>query len=162
MTSQSWHVSERIECPADEVYAYASNPANLPRWAPGLGNSVEEADGQWFVDTPAERVRLAFAPQNDFGVLDHYLTLNSGEVIYVPMRVMSGRRCRGRRPGKAQAGTRGRADLCMTGRDAELTGVQAECWPRTDSRVRSDIVLYSSERTVASALLVCLSLTPRV
>ena len=60
MTSQSWHVSERIERPADEVYAYASNPANLPRWAPGLGNSVEEADGQWFVDTPAERVRFAF------------------------------------------------------------------------------------------------------
>jgi hypothetical protein len=31
MTSQSWHVSERIERPADEVYVYASNPANLPR-----------------------------------------------------------------------------------------------------------------------------------
>ena len=89
MTSESWHISERIDRPADEVYAYASNPANLPRWAPGLGNSVEEVDGQWFVETPAERVRFAFAPPNDFGVLDHYLTLNSGEVIYVPMRVIA-------------------------------------------------------------------------
>lgn len=88
MTSESWHISERIDRPADEVYAYASNPANLPRWAPGLGNSVEEVDGQWFVDTPAERVRFAFAPPNDLGVLDHYLTLNLGEVIYVPMRVI--------------------------------------------------------------------------
>jgi hypothetical protein len=89
MTSESWHISERIDRPADEVYAYASNPPNLPRWAPGLGNSVEEVDGQWFVDTPAERVRFAFAPPNDLGVLDHYLTLNSGKVIYVPMRVIA-------------------------------------------------------------------------
>jgi len=71
------------------VYAYASNPANLPRWAPGLGHSVEEVDGQWFVDTPAERVRIAFGPRNDLGVLDHYVTLNSGAVISVPMRVIA-------------------------------------------------------------------------
>jgi Polyketide cyclase / dehydrase and lipid transport len=89
MTSQSWHISERIDRPANEVYGYVSNPANVPRWAPGLGNSVEQVDGQWFVDTPAERVRLAFAPRNDLGVLDHYLTLTSGEVIYVPMRVIA-------------------------------------------------------------------------
>ena len=89
MTSESWHISERIDRSPDEVYAYVANPANLPRWAPGLGTSVEKVDRQWFVDTPAERVRLAFAPQNSLGVLDHYLTLNSGEVIYVPMRVIA-------------------------------------------------------------------------
>jgi hypothetical protein len=89
MTSESWHISERIGRSADEVYAYVANPANLPLWAPGLGNSVEEVDGQWFVDTPAERVRFAFAQRNDFGVLDHYLTLNSGEIIYAPMRVIA-------------------------------------------------------------------------
>lgn len=89
MTSESWHVSERIDRPADEAYAFASNPANLPRWAPGLGSSVAEVDGQWFVDTPAERVRFAFAPLNDLGVLDHYLTLRSGEVVHVPMRVIA-------------------------------------------------------------------------
>ena len=90
MASESWHISERIDRPADQVYAYVSNPANLPRWAPGLGNSVEEVDGQWFVDTPAgTSVCLAFAPRNDLGVLDHYLTLNSGAIIYVPMRVLA-------------------------------------------------------------------------
>ena len=31
----------------------------------------------------------AFAPRNDLGVLDHHLTLKSGEVIYVPMRVIA-------------------------------------------------------------------------
>ena len=89
MTSESWHISERIDRPAEEVYAYASEPANLPRWAPGLGNSIEQVHGEWFVDTPAERVGFAFAPRNGFGVLDHYLTLNSGEVIYIPMRVIA-------------------------------------------------------------------------
>lgn len=89
MTPESRHVSERIGRPASEVYAYASDPAHLSRWAPGLGTSVERADGQWFVDTPAGRVRVAFAPLNDFGVLDHYVTLSSGEVIYVPMRVIA-------------------------------------------------------------------------
>lgn len=89
MTLESRHLSERIGRPAEEVYAYASDPANLPRWAPGLGNSVEQVDGHWFVDTPGGRVRLAFAPRNDFGVLDHYVTLGSGEVIYIPMRVIA-------------------------------------------------------------------------
>ena len=89
MTLESRHLSERIGRPADEVYAYASDPANLPRWAPGLGNSVEQVDGQWFVETPAGRVRVAFAPRNDFGILDHYVTLSSGEVIYIPFRVIA-------------------------------------------------------------------------
>jgi hypothetical protein len=89
MTLESRHLSERIGRSAQEVYSYASDPANLPRWAPGLGESVEQVDGQWFADTPAGRVRLAFAPRNDFGILDHYVTLDSGEVIYIPMRVIA-------------------------------------------------------------------------
>jgi len=89
MTLESRHLSERIGRSAEEVYAYVSDPANLPRWAPGLGNSVEQVDGHWFVDTTGGRVRLDFAPRNDFGVLDHYVTLGSGEVIYIPMRVIA-------------------------------------------------------------------------
>ena len=89
MTSESWHVSERVDRSAAEVYGYASDPANLARWAPGLGSSVEQVDGQWFVDTPGGRMRLAFVPRNDLGVLDHYLTPEPGEVIYVPMRAIA-------------------------------------------------------------------------
>ena len=89
MTSESKHLSERINRPADEVYAYASDPANLPEWAPGLGSSVELVDGRWFVDTPTGRVGVAFAPRNEYGVLDHDVTLPSGEIIYNPVRVIT-------------------------------------------------------------------------
>ena len=89
MTVESRHLSERIGRPPQEVYRYASDPANLPHWAPGLGDSVEEIDGQWYVETSTGRVALAFAARNDFGVLDHYVTLSSGEVIYIAMRVIA-------------------------------------------------------------------------
>jgi hypothetical protein len=87
MSSESRQISERIDANAADVYAYASNPANLPEWAPGLGSSVENVDGRWFVETPSGRVGVAFVERNDYGVLDHHVTLPSGEVVYIPMRV---------------------------------------------------------------------------
>jgi hypothetical protein len=89
MTSESRHISERIDRPAAEVYDYASDPANLPQWAPGLGSSVEKVDGRWFVETSMGRVGFAFVPRNEYGILDHDVTLPSGEVIYNPMRVIA-------------------------------------------------------------------------
>jgi hypothetical protein len=88
MPSESRQISESIDRPATEVYDYAADPANLPAWAPGLGSSVENVDGQWFVDTPAGPAGFAFVERNEFGVLDHEVTLPSGDVIYNPMRVV--------------------------------------------------------------------------
>ena len=88
MTSRSRHISEWIARPAEEVYAYAADPTNIPEWAPGLGGAVEDVDGQWFVDSPMGRVGFAFVERNTHGVLDHEVTLPSGDVIYNPMRVL--------------------------------------------------------------------------
>jgi hypothetical protein len=88
MTSGSLHISERIDRPVDEVYTYAVDPSNLPQWAPGLGSAVENIDGLWHVETPMGRVGFAFVERNALGVLDHEVTLRSGEVIYNPMRVI--------------------------------------------------------------------------
>lgn len=90
MSVESRHLSEWIDRPAGAVYDYASDPANLPRWAPGLGSAVERVDGRWYVESPMGRVGFAFVPRNEYGVLDHDVTLPSGEVVYNPMRVIAG------------------------------------------------------------------------
>jgi hypothetical protein len=88
MATESRHLAEPIARPAAEVYEYASNPANLPAWAPGLGTAVEQVDGRWYVVTGDGRVGLSFAPRNEYGVLDHDVTPESGEVVHNPMRVI--------------------------------------------------------------------------
>ena len=88
MDRESRHLSQRIEASADEVYEYASDPANVPEWAPGLGSAVEQVDGRWYVESPMGRVGLEFAERNPYGVLDHDVTLPSGEVFHNPMRVI--------------------------------------------------------------------------
>jgi hypothetical protein len=86
MGTESRHLSVFIDRPVTEVYAFASDPANLPRWAPGLGSSVVQVDDSWFVETPEGRVRVTFAPDNEYGVLDHEVQTPSGETVYVPLR----------------------------------------------------------------------------
>ncbi|NVI98598.1 SRPBCC family protein [Myxococcus sp. AM009] len=88
MTMESTHISVRIARSSADVYAYASQPRNLPAWAAGLSKSVHEADGHWVADAPMGRVTVAFAPANAFGVLDHDVTLPNGETVYNPVRVI--------------------------------------------------------------------------
>jgi hypothetical protein len=87
--AESRHLGISIARPARDVYDYVSNPANLPAWAAGLGSSVREVDGHWTADSPMGRILVAFAEPNDFGVLDHDVTLPSGEVVNNPMRVIA-------------------------------------------------------------------------
>ena len=82
------HLGVRIERTAEDVYAFAGNPVNLPSWAPGLGSSVTQEGGRWVADSPMGRVAFAFVPPNEFGVLDHEVTLPSGEVVLNPMRAI--------------------------------------------------------------------------
>jgi hypothetical protein len=88
MTTDSAHVAERIDCSTAEVYAYVADPRHIPDWAPGLGQEVERVDGDWFVETGMGRVKVVFAPPNDYGVLDHEVTLPTGEVFLNPLRVV--------------------------------------------------------------------------
>jgi len=87
MQSQTLAVS--IAASPVVVYRFASNPANLPQWAQGLGNSVELVDDKWIVQSANGSVTVRFAPANEFGVLDHYVTLESGVEVYSPMRVIA-------------------------------------------------------------------------
>jgi hypothetical protein len=82
------HISVSIDRPPAEVYRFASTVENLPRWATGLGQSIQQVDGEWIAESPMGKVRVRFAAQNEFGVLDHDVTLESGATIHNPMRVM--------------------------------------------------------------------------
>ncbi len=90
MGPRSQHISTGIDRSVREVYDFAADPLNLPKWAAGLAGSTVEHDGeQWFTESPMGRVTIRFAPPNDFGVLDHDVTLPSGETVYNPLRVIS-------------------------------------------------------------------------
>ena len=60
-----------IERPAGEVYAFVCDPNNLPTWASGLSAAV----------------KVRFVERNPFGVLDHFVRVDSGPEVYMPMRV---------------------------------------------------------------------------
>jgi uncharacterized protein YndB with AHSA1/START domain len=75
-TTESRHISVWIDADADEVYAFASDPAQLPLWAAGLA------------DPALSDAAVEFTPSNAFGVLDHVVRLPSGEAVYNPMRVI--------------------------------------------------------------------------
>lgn len=87
--SEVRHVSVSISRSPAEVYAFAADPANLPRWAAGLSGAIAQVDGEWIAESPMGRVTVRFAPPNAFGVLDHDVTLPSGETVHNPLRVVA-------------------------------------------------------------------------
>lgn len=81
-------LSVSIECPPSRVYAFVSSPENLPKWAATFCRSARRSEGEWVVETPGGPMRMKFVGQNDFGVLDHYVTVQPGIEILNPMRVV--------------------------------------------------------------------------
>jgi hypothetical protein len=86
------HISVYIARRPPEVYEFASDPRNLPRWAAGLARAELRKDGdEWIADAPFGKVRVKFAPRNSFGVMDHDVTLESGVTVHNAMRVVPNR-----------------------------------------------------------------------
>lgn len=88
-TAESRTVSVPIARGMREVYAYAAEPRNLPAWS--FLETVEPAGADWVATVPGGgQVRIAFAPANGLGVLDHEVTLPTGDVVRVPLQVVPG------------------------------------------------------------------------
>jgi hypothetical protein len=88
MASESRHISIGIGRPAGVVYEFAVDPRHLPEWAAGIGTSIELVDDEWVAESPMGRITVRFADHNDLGVLDHVVTLPTGERFDNPMRVI--------------------------------------------------------------------------
>lgn len=83
------HISVYIDRPPKDVYAFASNPRNLPVWAAGLASSeVKRDEDEWIVDAPFGKAKIRFSQANELGVMDHDVELDSGVVVHNPMRVV--------------------------------------------------------------------------
>jgi hypothetical protein len=54
-----------------DVYDFVREPKNLSKWASGLSAAV----------------KVRFVERNNYGVLDHYVSVGSGPEVYMPMRV---------------------------------------------------------------------------
>jgi hypothetical protein len=115
-------VSIAIDRPDDEVYAFLANPANLPLWAVGLGSSIDYVDGSWIAETPSGGVVVEFLPQGEFGILDHVVTLPSGEQFVNPMRVI---------------GYRGRSEVVFT--VTRRPGMTDEDYAADEAAVAADL-----------------------
>lgn len=90
MTTATARIIHRtIQCDWRAVYAFAAQPENMPLWASGLAAGLTPDGGDWIADGgPIGNVRVRFAPQNDFGVIDHWVTLPDGLVVDNALRVV--------------------------------------------------------------------------
>ena len=88
-TLASHVVTQRVQCGWQRAYAFAADPLRLPDWASGLSKStLTPAGDHWTLQTPQGQARLRFAPDNAFGVLDHWVTPEGMAEIYLPFRVI--------------------------------------------------------------------------
>lgn len=86
-TLPSLAVSIGIDCDAESAYEHLSKPENFREWASGMGSSLKQVNGLWFVETPEGQAEVCFSEHNPFGVLDHWVMLPSG-TVYIPLRLI--------------------------------------------------------------------------
>jgi hypothetical protein len=87
---ESRHISRVISASPRAVYDFAANVDNLPKWASGLAQTTVTREGNTlWVESPMGRVSVHFVAPNDFGILDHEVTLPSGDTVTNPLRVLA-------------------------------------------------------------------------
>jgi hypothetical protein len=71
------------------LYEAIWRPEVFPKWASGLAESDLRQEGdQWFADGPEGSITIRLTPQNDYGVMDHFVDTGDGKEIHVPLRVI--------------------------------------------------------------------------
>ncbi|GAJ91152.1 polyketide cyclase [Rhizobium rhizogenes] len=86
MPAKIVHVS--IDRSWREVHGFAGRPENMPLWASGLASGLKLDGEDWVAKGTLGTVRVRFSPRNDFGVIDHTVTLDTGLQVYNALRVV--------------------------------------------------------------------------
>jgi hypothetical protein len=71
-----------------DVYTFAEAPKNMPLWASGLATGLERSGNDWIAEGVLGTVKVSFVPHNEFGVIDHTVTIESGLRVYNALRVV--------------------------------------------------------------------------
>ena len=72
------------------VYRFASQPRNMPQWASGLASGLTPDGDDWIADGgPLGSIHIHFSPPNDFGIIDHVVTLGTGVSVVNALRVVA-------------------------------------------------------------------------
>ncbi len=71
-----------------DAYAFAGAPENMPLWASGLASGLERDGDDWIAKGVLGTVRVSFVPHNEFGVIDHTVTIESGLRVYNALRIV--------------------------------------------------------------------------
>jgi hypothetical protein len=88
MTYPVRHVSVPIQQAFERVNAFLGDPANMAKWASGLGKDFHKiAEHEWETEGPLGKVRVKFTPPNAFGIIDHDVTPEGAAPMNNPMRV---------------------------------------------------------------------------
>lgn len=86
MAARIIHIS--IERDWREVYAFMADPQKMPLWASGLSSGLERDGGEWIAPGPLGNARVRFAAHNEFGVVDHLVSLENGLTVHNALRVV--------------------------------------------------------------------------
>lgn len=83
-------VSCSVRRDARSLYEMLWRPESFVLWASGLSSaSLERDQDGWKAEGPEGPVRITFTDHNSFGVMDHWVDLGGGRIVYVPLRVIS-------------------------------------------------------------------------
>lgn len=87
--AQATHLSVHVERSSKDVYDFASRPENIAVWAQGLSGGLTRDGDAWAGEGPGGRIRVRFAPPNEFGIVDHWVTEPNGAIVYIPIRILA-------------------------------------------------------------------------
>ena len=72
-----------------ELYELIWRPEDFPKWASGLSNSSLQRQGDaWTAEGPDGPIKITFTAHNELGVMDHWVDVGGGQIVYVPLRIV--------------------------------------------------------------------------
>jgi hypothetical protein len=88
MTYPVKNISVSINRSANEVYQFACQPENFPKWVAFIHSMSRQGD-LWIGKTNQGDIQIKWPPPNEFGILDHQVTIANGQTVNNPMRVIT-------------------------------------------------------------------------